>query len=104
RVLNVPLSERTAHRVEQIERVSGAKRGQLLTPLHLARLIADEQGLLKSVGNANVIPLINMVETAEVKVLAFETAAEALGLTRRFDRIVLACMRSADPIIQVVRR
>ena len=56
-----PLSEHIAHRVEQIERVSGARAGEPLTPTHIARLLASEEGLLKGVGGAKVVPVINMV-------------------------------------------
>ncbi len=104
RVINARLSERIAHRVEQIERVTGARAGEPLTPTHIARLLASEEGLLKDVGDAKVVPVINMVEDIEHKALAHDAAQRALQLTTRFDYIVLACMRAADPIVGVVRR
>lgn len=104
KALNRPLSERIAHRVEQIERVSGLRTGDVLRPGHVARLLASPQGLLKGVGTANVIPIINMVDDLESKALALETASAALGLTTRFDRVVLTSMRSADPVVEVVDR
>jgi probable selenium-dependent hydroxylase accessory protein YqeC len=99
-----PLSERIAHRVEQITRVTGARVDAPLTPSHVARLLASEQGLLKGVGNANVVPVINMVDDAEYKCLAQQVAREALRLTERFDHVVLASMQAVDPIVDVVRR
>lgn len=99
-----PLSERIAHRVEQIVHVTGARVDAPLMPSHVARLLASEEGLLKGVGNAKVVPVINMVDDAECRHLAQETAHEALSLTQRFDRVVLASMRAADPVIEVVWR
>jgi probable selenium-dependent hydroxylase accessory protein YqeC len=98
------LSERIAHRVEQIARVTGARVDAALTPSHLARLLASEEGLLKGVGTANVVPVINMVDDAERRRLAHAAASEALSLTARFDRVVLASMRAAEPVIDVVSR
>ncbi len=99
-----PLSERIAHRVEQIVRVTGARADAPLTPSHVARLLASEEGLLKGVGTANVVPIINMVDDAECRRLAQVTAREALSLTERFDRVVLASMRAAEPVVDVVSR
>jgi probable selenium-dependent hydroxylase accessory protein YqeC len=99
-----PLSERIAHRVEQIVHVTGARVDVPLTPSHVARLLASEEGLLKGTGIANVVPLINMVDDAECKRLAQATAREALNLTERFDRVVLASMRAADPVVDVIER
>ncbi|MFQ5755102.1 MAG: selenium cofactor biosynthesis protein YqeC [Acidiferrobacterales bacterium] len=104
RAINAPLSERIAHRVEQIERVTGARAGEPLTPTHIARLLTSEEGLLKGVGDANVVPVINMVEDIEHEALARDAAQRALQLTTRFDYIVLACMQATDPIVGVVRR
>jgi probable selenium-dependent hydroxylase accessory protein YqeC len=97
-----PLSERIAHRVEQIIHVTGARVDAPLTPSHVARLLASEEGLLKGVGSANVVPVINMVDDAECRRLAQAAAREALSLTERFDRVVLASMRAADPVVEVV--
>lgn len=104
RAINQPLDERIAHRVEQIERVAGVGRGDLLRPSHVARLLTSEQGLLKDTGNAHVVPLINMVDDENTKALALETAQEALRTSKRFDAIVLTSMRSPDPIVQIVER
>ena len=99
-----PLSERIAHRAEQVARVTGAHVDEPLTPLHVARLLASEHGLLKGAGSANVVPVINMVDDAERRRLAELAAAEALSLTERFDRVVLASMRAAEPVVDVVSR
>jgi probable selenium-dependent hydroxylase accessory protein YqeC len=103
-VLGQPLSERLAHRIELIEAITGARGGEPLQPEHIARLIASEQGLLKGVGNARVIPIINQVDDAERQALAAEAARQALALSERFEQIVLAAMNRPQPIVQVIRR
>lgn len=104
KALNRPLSERLAHRVEQIERVSSARAGEVLRPEHVARLLVSEHGLLKDVGKAKVIPLINMVDDPECERLAEEAARMALELTARFDRVILASMRRPNPVVAVLSR
>lgn len=104
RAINRPLDERIAHRIEQIEHVTGVERGGLLTPSHVARLFASEKGLLKDSGNAHVVPLINMVDDEKARGLALETAQEALRTSKRFDRVILASMRHPDPIVEIVQR
>jgi probable selenium-dependent hydroxylase accessory protein YqeC len=99
-----PLTEQIAHRVERITAVTGANPGEPLTCEHIARLLAHPEGALKATGNATVVPLINMVDDPERAALARETAEMALGFTRRFDRVVLARMLSAEPVFEVVWR
>ncbi|MEE8550173.1 MAG: selenium cofactor biosynthesis protein YqeC [Gemmatimonadota bacterium] len=98
------LGEEVAHRVDRIEAVSGARRGEPLTAEHLARLLASPSGALKGVGDAQVVPLINMVDDPEWEAAAREAAEAALHLTRRFDRVVLASMRRPEPVVRVIGR
>lgn len=99
-----PLTERIAHRVDRISAVTGAPPEAPLTPTHLARLLASDEGALRGVGRAAVVPLINMVDDAEHHALARAAASEALALTARFDRVVLAAMRGPEPLVEVVQR
>jgi probable selenium-dependent hydroxylase accessory protein YqeC len=103
-VLRRPLNEALAHRVELLEAITGACRDALLQPEHLARLLASDQGLLKGIGKACVIPIINQVDDAERQALAAQAARRALALSNRFDRIVLTTMRRPQPIVQVIYR
>ena len=102
RAIGQPLSERIAHRVDIIEAVAGLRRGKTLQPVHIARLLASEQGLLKGVGTARVVPVINMVDDPRYEALALEAAHAALALTLRFDRVVLASMGRPDAVVRVV--
>jgi probable selenium-dependent hydroxylase accessory protein YqeC len=105
RAIGRPLSEAIAHRVEQVMAVTGARLNEVITPEHIARLLASEQGALQGVGDANVVPLINMVDDPERETLAREAAERALSLTARFERVVLASMRRPDnPLVDVITR
>lgn len=98
------LSERIAHRPERLAALTGAEIGKPLTPDHVAVLLSSEAGLLKDCGPAHVVPLINMVDDAQARALARAAAYEALRLSQRFEVVVLASMRAADPVVEVVRR
>ena len=102
RAIGLPLTEKSAHRVERVADVTAAKPGENLSPLHVARLLASPQGALKGTGDAKVVPVINMVDDDELLAAARETARAALALTRRFDRVVLACMTADSPVVDVI--
>jgi probable selenium-dependent hydroxylase accessory protein YqeC len=102
--IGAPLTERIAHRPERLAQVTGAEGGKPLTPEHVAVLLSSEQGLLKDSDPAHVVPLINMVDDAETRELARDAAEEALRLSDRFEVVVLASMRSPDPMVEVVTR
>jgi probable selenium-dependent hydroxylase accessory protein YqeC len=99
-----PLSEKIAYRVKQIETIVRIKEGEILKPIHLARLLASPQGSLKDAGKAKVIPLINMIDEAAWEKWGTIVAETALTLTDRFDRVVLACMNQANPLVKVIYR
>ena len=100
-----PLGPNVAHRVDRVAEVAGVQEGALITPVHLGRLLGSPQGLLKSTEGRRVAPVINMVDDAVLEAHAREAAAEALGLTDRFDEVVLVSLaRPTDPVVAVVRR
>ncbi|HEX7324925.1 MAG TPA: selenium cofactor biosynthesis protein YqeC [Rhodanobacteraceae bacterium] len=104
RVIGLPLTSRCAHRPECISAVTGAQDGEALTPLHVARLIASPDGLLRGVGAARVVPIISMAEGARERAAAREAAHIALGLSERYAYVVVAAMRSDPPGVEVVAR
>lgn len=104
RVLGCALDPTIAHRPERVAAVTGAAAGERLTASHIARLLSSEQGALQHVGSALVIPVINMVDDDERRALARDAAREALERTERFERVVLASMTAAWPIVEVVGR
>lgn len=99
-----PLSEKIAHQVKQIETIIRIKEGEILKPVHLARLLANSQGGSKGGGKAKIIPLINMIDGPAWESQGLATAEIALSLTDRFDRVVLGCMNQSTPLVKVVRR
>ena len=99
-----PLSERIAHRVDRLASVLNIRPGDSLTANHIAQLLASDQGMLKGVGKARVVPLINRVDNPAIKQAAWKAAEQALALSSRFDRVVLACMRHPNPLVGVVWR
>lgn len=105
RALGRPLSDEIAHRLEQIGAVTGLQAGEVVEPQHLASLVVSDAGLLKDSADRMVVPVINMVDDARKEDLAREAARIALTETSRFDRVILASMRTTDqPVVAVVER
>ena len=105
RAIGEPLTSRVAHRIERIERVAGLRENEPIGAIHVARLLASPDGLLKSTEGRRVVPVINMVDDAAREAQARDAAAAALELCARIDRVVLVSLaRGADPVVGVVRR
>jgi probable selenium-dependent hydroxylase accessory protein YqeC len=102
--LGRPLDAAVAHHPERVAAVTGASPGLPLDIAHLARLLASEHGALHKAGNALVVPVINMVEGDERRHAARSIARDALTRTTRFQRVVLAAMAAANPLVEVVTR
>ena len=96
KAIGEPLSERVAHRPEQVAAITGVAPG---------RLLASDEGALKGTGGARVAPVINMVDNQLQEEMARAAAAAALATTSRFESVVLCCLRRPDkPIVAVVAR
>lgn len=105
RCLGQPLGPRVAHRMERVQDITGLQLEETIRPEHVARLIASPEGLRKGAGARRIVPLINMVDDAQLESLARAAAAMALELDPELGRVVLACLRrSDDPVVAVVRR
>lgn len=104
KVLGRPLNDKVAHRVDRLAAITGARPEAEIEPVHVARLLASNEGALKNAGNAHVVPIINMVDNRQLTGLARQAAEQALALTDRFDEVVLARMRDADPVVEIVSR
>ncbi len=103
RVLGRRLGDGIAHRPELAAAVMQTDLDTPLRPEHLARLLVSPRGLLKGVGAARVVPLLNMVDDDAVHAGAAEAARLALASTARFDRVVLAAMK-APRLVEVIGR
>jgi probable selenium-dependent hydroxylase accessory protein YqeC len=104
RAIGRPLDPATAHRPDRVSRITGAAPGEPLAPIHLARLLVAEDGALHKAGDAMVVTIVNMVDDADLLLAARETARQALAMTRRFERVVLAAMTAEQPLVEVVGR
>jgi len=102
RVVGRPLSDKIAHRVDHISRITGAGRGEIITYEHVARLLASEAGGLKDVGGARPVPVINMVESREQLDAATRAAERVLELRSDVKCILLTAMTREDPVIRVI--
>jgi probable selenium-dependent hydroxylase accessory protein YqeC len=105
RALGRPLSDKIAHRLEHLSAVTGLQIGAIVEPQHLARLLVSEAGLLKGSAGREVVPVINMIDDADKERLAREAARIALRETDRFDKVILASMRTTEqPVVAVIER
>ena len=105
RALGRPLSDKIAHRLEHLSAVTGLQIGAIVEPQHLARLLVSEAGLLKGSADRGVVPVINMIDDADKERLAREAARLALAETDRFDKVILASMRTTEqPVVAVIER
>jgi probable selenium-dependent hydroxylase accessory protein YqeC len=104
RAVGRPLDERVAHRPERIAAIVGMQPGETIEPHHLGALLASDEGALSGVGDTAVAPLVNMADDARLADLARAVAAAALSRTGRFERVVIASMTAAEPIVEVVGR
>lgn len=104
RVVGEPLSEEHVHRPERVAAITGLDLGDPVRADDVAAVLASSEGGLRGVpAEATAIPLLNMVDDAELE----ETAREvALGILDWADvpRVVLARMIADEPVVAVVER
>lgn len=101
-VVGEPLSGELVHRVEEVSRITGLEPGDEITAADVAAVLASDRGGRKDVpSGATYIPLVNMVDDADLKTTARAVAAE---IHDRIDvpRVVLAEMRAEEPVVDVV--
>lgn len=104
RVVGKPLTPQHTHRPERIAAITGARLDEPLRAEHVARLIAAGDGLFKGTGSTRALPVINMADRPEHLRLAREIALRALGLSPRYDRVIITSMRADQPVLDVVER
>ncbi|MGR9092882.1 MAG: selenium cofactor biosynthesis protein YqeC [Gammaproteobacteria bacterium] len=103
KVVGRPLDERIAHRPERLTALLGIAPGATIEAEHVSALLASPRGALQGVGDAQVIPLINMVDDDRLRAIARGIARAALAQSERISAIVLACMKQAR-IVEIVTR
>lgn len=101
-VLGEALTGTRVHRVDRVRALTGLAEGDTITPDAVATVVASRDGGHKDVPpGASVVPVINMVDDAELEAKARATAA-AIHARCRVDRVVLTRLTAADPIVGVV--
>jgi probable selenium-dependent hydroxylase accessory protein YqeC len=102
-VIGKPLDDDIAHRPERLTQLIDIEMGEIITSRHIADLLSHTGGSLKGVGEADVVPLINMVDDEEIQAVARDAAIAALNQTDRISRIVLASMKHAR-LVEIIER
>jgi len=103
--IDQPLNDTIAHRPERIAALTGLQANEPITPEAVGILLAADNGALKDVGDARVVPIINAVDNARLQEAAEHAARTALDATDRFDRVVLTSHRGRDePLVAVIER
>ncbi|ABA57348.1 selenium cofactor biosynthesis protein YqeC [Nitrosococcus oceani] len=102
--LGQPLSEDIACQAERIQTIIRIKVGEILKPVHLARLLANSAEQLKGGRKVKIVPLINMIDGPTWETQGAAAAKIALSLTDHFDRVVLTRMNCPNPLVRMVHR
>jgi probable selenium-dependent hydroxylase accessory protein YqeC len=101
-VVGEPLDDERVHRVDRVAALTGRERGEPLRATDVATVLASGEGGRKDVpADATVVPLLNMVDDAELEATARDVAS-ALLARGDVPRVVLAEMRAEDPLVDVV--
>jgi len=101
-VVGEPLTDEIVHRVDEVTTITGLDPGEEIRPEDVAAVLASDHGGLKDVpADATAIPLLNMVDDADLETSA-RAVAEAIHDRADVPRVVLAEMRSEDPLVAVV--
>ncbi len=100
--VGAPLTDETVHRPERVAELTDLTVGDQITPHAVAAVVGDKHGGLSGIPDeATVVVLLNMVDTEEDRGIAKEIAAELVEVDR-IERIVLAQMQAAEPLVGVV--
>jgi probable selenium-dependent hydroxylase accessory protein YqeC len=112
RVVGEALADEHVHRPERVAAITGGEVGDEVRATDVARVLASSEGGLKDVPpEATVVPVVNMVDDADLEAVGREVAREVLdragpGANRdrepTISRVVLARMTAPDPVVAVV--
>ncbi|EMA18701.1 selenium cofactor biosynthesis protein YqeC [Haloarcula argentinensis] len=101
-VVGEPLTDDIVHRVDEVAAITGLNPGDEIRPRDVAAVLASDQGGLKDVpADATAVPLLNMVDDEGLEASA-RAVAETIHDRVAVPRVVLAEMRSDDPLVAVV--
>ncbi len=99
--LGRPLDERVAHRIERIMALTGAEVGDIITPDMMVALLSHRDGGLKGIpAGARAMAVLNQRDAHQPHPNAARIARDLTA--RGFDRAVVAALRAAQPVLQVI--
>lgn len=103
-VFNQPLDDSNVHRAEIVAQIAGARLGEPVTPLMIARVIAHSNGGLKNKPpRARAIAFVNQVESDSQENAARELAKRLLAY-KDIDAAAMGAMQNENPIRETHRR
>lgn len=101
-VLGKPLSDEHVFRPERVAALSGSALGEPVTVDTVAAVLTHPQGGLKGLPlRARVVPILNQWEEERAPAQARE-AAELILRHERIQRVVIASLRQADPVLDII--
>ena len=102
KVVGEPLTADAVHRVDRVAEVTGLEPGETVRTADVATVLASDRGGRKDVPRgATVVPLVNMVDDADLEAVGQEVADRVLA-SADVPRVVLARMTADDPVVAVV--
>jgi len=101
-VLGKPLADQHVFRPELVAALSGTSLGEPVTDATVAAVLSHPEGGLKQVPlQARVVPILNQWDGEHGSIAAKRVAELVLG-SERIERVVIASLRQADPVLEVV--
>jgi probable selenium-dependent hydroxylase accessory protein YqeC len=102
KVVGKPLTDEHVHRPERVAAITGLAEGDTIGADDVAEVLASRDGgRKKALARATVVPLVNMVDDAELEAVGREIA-EGIHQRANVPRVVLARMNTDDPLVDVV--
>jgi probable selenium-dependent hydroxylase accessory protein YqeC len=102
--LGQPLGETTVHRVADAARILGVPIGTPLTPAMFVRVLCDEALGLKGVPQGARVAALLTQRGATLHPAGWALADQLLQSQRRYSRVIIAALRSDDPVLAMVGR
>lgn len=102
RIVGERLTDEHVHRPERVAELTGLEPGDRISAADVATVLASDRGGWAGVpADATVVPLVNMVDDADLERTAREIAAE-LHDRRPVSRVVLTSFLEDSPVVDVV--
>jgi len=102
RVVGEPLDEEHVHRPGRVAAITDLEEGAPIGPADVAAVLASEDGGHSDVPpDATVVPLLNMVDNAELEATARSIAAE-IHRAADVPRVVLTRLLDEQPVVDVI--